>query len=70
MAVCFEQAGLQLSTAEKQKIRLVEKRLFSIPKRLFSFSNIIPTPEIYTQKRLGTVNTHFHIVEMFWMNKT
>ncbi len=35
MAVCFEQAGLQLSTTEKQKIRLVEKRLFSIPKRLF-----------------------------------
>jgi len=42
-------------------------KLFLILKRLFLFRDVIPTLEIYTQKRLGTVKMRFYIVEMFWM---
>ena len=41
-----------------------DKWLFPIPKRLSQFRNVIPTLEIHTQKRLGTVKTRFYIVEM------
>ena len=33
--------------------------LFSILKRLFQLKNVIPTLEIQTQKRLGTVKTRW-----------
>ena len=39
--------------------------LFSVPKRLFCFGSIIPTLEIKTQKRLGTVKTRFYTAEVF-----
>ena len=35
-------------------------QLFSIPKRLFEFRNVIPTLEIYTQRLLETVTTRFY----------
>ena len=38
---------------------------FSIPERLFSFGNVLPTLEIETQKRPETVPTRFYIVEIF-----
>ncbi len=37
----------------------------TILKRLFQFSNVIPTLEIKREKRLGTAKTRFYIVEMF-----
>ncbi len=43
----------------------VSAQLFSIPKRLFWFRNAIPTLGICNQKRLGTVESRFYIVEMF-----
>ncbi len=43
----------------------VDEVLFSIPKRLFEFRNVTPTREIYTQKRVGTVQMRSYIVEMF-----
>lgn len=44
---------------------LVIRQLFSIPKHLFQFRNVIPTREIHTQKGLGTVQTRVSIVELF-----
>ena len=38
--------------------------LFSIPKSLFLFRNVIPTLEIYPRKRLGTVKMCFYIEKM------
>ncbi len=43
----------------------VPAQLFSIPKRLFWFTNAIPTLGVCNQKRLGTVESRFYIVEMF-----
>ncbi len=44
-------------------------QLFSIPKRIFYFKNVIPTLEIYAQKRLGTVRTCFYIEEILGNTK-
>ena len=43
----------------------IELQLFSIPQQLFQFKNVMPTLEVNTQKRLGTVKPRFYIVEMF-----
>ncbi len=39
-------------------------KLLSILKHLFQVRNVIPTPEIWIEKRLGIVKTQFYIVEM------
>ncbi len=61
----FEEAGLlpPLVPASSTK-------LFSIPKRLTYFRSVIPTLEIYNQKRLGTVKMRFYCPQMFLIHKS
>ncbi len=56
-----EATGVKILTASTC---MQTHQLFSTPKRLFAFRNVVPTLENKTQKRLGTVKTRFYIVKM------